>query len=118
MSGPDLIPKTSPPLQIVEDLTAENVRTIKHLEKAAQQDESFGDRIATEINRVCGSITFLWINAIGFIVWMSVDTVMFEKPWDPFPLFFTDPCRFAGGDLSFRFPADLRQPAGSRGGTA
>ena len=85
MSDPNLIPKTSSPLQTVEDVTAENVRTIKHLEKAAQQDDSFGDRIATEINRVCGSITFIWINAIGFIFWMSVNTVMLEKPWDPFP---------------------------------
>ncbi|MES2981500.1 MAG: DUF1003 domain-containing protein [Verrucomicrobiota bacterium] len=72
----------------MEEVTAANVRTIKQLEKAAQRDESFGDRIATEINRVCGSMTFLWLNAFGFIAWMSVNTVMLEKPWDPFPFSF------------------------------
>ncbi len=88
MSNPNPNPQTTPPLQSVEEVTAENVRTIRHLEKAAQQDESLGDRIATEINRVCGSMTFLWINAIGFTVWISLNTVMLEKPWDPFPFSF------------------------------
>ncbi len=78
----------SAPLKTVEEVTAENVRTIGQLERAAQKDESFGDRIATLINRVCGSMTFLLINAIGFTVWMTVNTVILEKPWDPFPFAF------------------------------
>jgi uncharacterized membrane protein len=80
--------KTSPAPQTVEEVTADNVRAIGQLEQAAQRSESFGDRIATAINQVCGSMTFLWINAAGFTVWMSLNTVILEKPWDPIPFSF------------------------------
>lgn len=84
---PSTSPK-SPPSKTVEEITAENVRTIGQLERAAQREESLGDRIAAVINRVCGSMAFLWINAIGFAVWISLNTVILEKPWDAFPFAF------------------------------
>ncbi len=77
-------PKPALP-QTVEEVTAQNVRTIGQLERAAQKDETFADRIATVINRVCGSMTFLLINASSFVVWMTVNTMILKKPWDPFP---------------------------------
>ena len=88
MSAPSANSKKSDPPKTVEQITAENVRTIGQLERAAQRQESFGDRIAAQINRVCGSMLFLGINAIGFTVWMSLNTVILPKPWDPFPFAF------------------------------
>ncbi len=76
------------PAKSVEEVTGENVRTIAQLERAAQQAESRGDRIAAVINRTCGSMTFLAINAIAFGAWMTLNTVVLAKPWDPFPFAF------------------------------
>jgi uncharacterized membrane protein len=80
--------KKSPSPETMEEVTAENVRTIEQLERAARREESYGDRIAMVINRVCGSMPFLWFNGIGFAVWMLINTVILEKPWDPFPFAF------------------------------
>ncbi|MES2923122.1 MAG: DUF1003 domain-containing protein [Verrucomicrobiota bacterium] len=33
-------------------------------------------------------MTFLAVNAVGFAVWISLNTVILEKPWDPFPFSF------------------------------
>ena len=88
MSAAPTDSKKSDPPKTVEEVTAENVRTIAQLERAAQRDESLGDRIAAVINRVCGSMMFLWINAIAFAVWMSLNTIILPQPWDPFPFAF------------------------------
>jgi len=88
MSATPANTKKSVPPKTVEQITAQNVRTIGQLERAAQRQESLGDRIAAEINRVCGSMLFLWINAIAFTVWMSLNTLILPKPWDPFPFAF------------------------------
>jgi uncharacterized membrane protein len=76
------------PPHTVEEVTAENVQTIAQLERAAQLEESLGDRIAELINRVCGSMTFLWFNVLLFTVWISLNAFVLEKPWDPFPFSF------------------------------
>ena len=88
MSNASADSKPSPPPKTVEEVTAENVRTIGQLERAAQQEQSRWDRIAAVINRACGSMTFLGINAIGFAVWISLNTLILPKPWDPFPFSF------------------------------
>ena len=79
--------KSRPP-KSVEEVTADNVRIIGQLERAAQRHESRGDKIAEVINRACGSMMFLWINAVWFAVWISLNTFILPNPWDPFPFAF------------------------------
>lgn len=81
-------PKSRAAPKTVEQITANNVRAIGELERAAQETASWGDRLAININWFCGSMPFLWINAIWFAVWMSLNTVILAKPWDPFPFNF------------------------------
>lgn len=88
MSAAPTDSKKSDPPKTVEEVTAENVQTIGQLERAAQREESLGDRIAALINRTCGSMMFLWTNAIVFTVWMTLNTLILAKPWDPFPFAF------------------------------
>ncbi|MEO5714935.1 MAG: DUF1003 domain-containing protein [Luteolibacter sp.] len=72
----------------MDQITARNVRSIVKLERGALESASWGDRLAMLINGFCGSMPFLWVNAIWFAVWMTLNTLILSKPWDPFPFNF------------------------------
>ncbi|MEK7953279.1 DUF1003 domain-containing protein [Luteolibacter soli] len=87
MSDPTEKPLQKSPPKTVEEITAKNVRSIVELEQASQR-ATWGDRLAVRINDACGSMTFLWANALGFAVWMTLNTIILPQPWDPFPFNF------------------------------
>jgi uncharacterized membrane protein len=68
----------------VEELTAQNVKSIANLERAAQVQLSSADRIT----RFCGSMAFVWVHVLWFSVWIIANTVMPIKPLDPYPFSF------------------------------
>ena len=72
----------------VEELTAANVKTIANLERAAQENCSPTDHIARRITAFCGSMTFVWVHVIWFVVWIFFNTVLLKKPIDPYPFSF------------------------------
>jgi uncharacterized membrane protein len=72
----------------VEELTAQNVKSIANLERAAQVQLSSADRIADRITRFCGSMVFVWVHVLWFSVWIIANTVMPIKPLDPYPFSF------------------------------
>jgi uncharacterized membrane protein len=74
--------------QTAEQLTAQNVRTIAELEKAAHRERSFADRVADLITRFCGSMAFVWVHVIWFSAWIVANFGGFMKPFDPFPFNF------------------------------
>lgn len=72
----------------VDELTAQNVRSIADLERAAQAQQSLADRIADQITKFCGSIAFVWVHVIWFSMWVIANTVLPTKPIDPYPFNF------------------------------
>jgi uncharacterized membrane protein len=72
----------------VEIVTGTNVKTITELERAAKATDSVTDRIASKINRFCGSMAFVWLHEVWFTIWIVGNTVFASKPIDPYPFSF------------------------------
>jgi len=72
----------------VEELTAQNVRSISELEQAAQAQQTRADRVADKITRFCGSMPFVWVHVVWFGGWIGANTLLPMKPLDPFPFNF------------------------------
>jgi uncharacterized membrane protein len=64
---------------------AKNVETILGLEHAAKMNRTTSELIANAVARFCGSITFVWVNAAWFALWIFINTVPGIKHVDPFP---------------------------------
>lgn len=71
-----------------EELTAQNVKAIADLEKAAQKNLTATDRVAAAITRFCGSMTFVWVHVAWFTLWICGNTLLPVQPIDPFPFSF------------------------------
>jgi len=72
----------------VEDLTAQNVRTIVALEEAARNDRTVSDRIADRVAQFCGSMTFFWTHVAAFGGWIAINSLPAFPHFDPFPFTF------------------------------
>jgi uncharacterized membrane protein len=64
---------------------AKNVEAILGLEQAAKMNRTTSELVANAVARFCGSITFVWVNAVWFGLWMIINTVPGIKHIDPFP---------------------------------
>jgi uncharacterized membrane protein len=62
----------------VEDLAERNVETIARMERLAQHERNWPERIADQIAIFCGSWLFLLVHAAWFAVWIL-------RPVEPFP---------------------------------
>jgi len=69
----------------VEELTAQNVRTILELEKAVDAERSVADHLADFITRFCGSINFVWVHVVWFALWIGGNVYLGSKSIDHFP---------------------------------
>jgi uncharacterized membrane protein len=69
----------------VEALTAENVKTIRELEQAADKNRPTADRVADFITRFCGSMSFVWMHVLWFSLWIGGNAFFGSKSFDPFP---------------------------------
>ena len=70
----------------VRALTERNVRIVRELKHAARAHRTFAERLADAITRFCGSMTFVWLHAIWFLVWIAANaTDSFGLRFDPFP---------------------------------
>jgi uncharacterized membrane protein len=72
----------------VEELTAQNVKSIAAVEREAQAQSSSADRIAGAITRFCGSMAFVWVHAVWFGIWIVWTTALPITHLDPFPFSF------------------------------
>ncbi len=72
----------------VEELTAQNVKSIAALERQAQDSGKTSDLIAAAITRFCGSMAFVWVHVIFFTTWILGNTLLPMKPLDEFPFSF------------------------------
>ena len=64
---------------------AKNVETILALEQAAKMNRTTSELIANAVARFCGSMTFVWVNATWFGLWILINTLPGIKHIDPFP---------------------------------
>jgi uncharacterized membrane protein len=70
------------------DLTRQNVRTIHRLEEAAMARRTTADRMAAGIARFCGTMTFVWVHAALFAMWIGWNTLPWFDHFDPYPFIF------------------------------
>jgi uncharacterized membrane protein len=71
----------------LEELTAQNVKSVAEIERAARKPRSRGDRIAGFITRFCGSMAFVWVHIAWFSLW-TIGNTMLPKAIDPYPFNF------------------------------
>ncbi len=72
----------------VEELTAQNVKSIAELERAERRTHTATDRVAGSITRFCGSMAFVWLHVMWFTGWIVWNTVLPVPHLDPFPFSF------------------------------
>ena len=76
----------------VADVTRENVQAMRRLEDLAVGRRTLADRVAEFVARFCGSITFVWIHAVLFTVWIGWNAVPGLAHFDPYPFTFLTLC--------------------------
>jgi uncharacterized membrane protein len=70
------------------DLTRQNVLAMRKLEQLAVAKRTTADRVAEFVAKFCGSITFVWIHAVGFSVWLAWNALPRLPHFDPYPFTF------------------------------
>lgn len=74
-----------PAVRSAEQLTAQNVETVTSLEEAAREQRTPADRLADKISNFCGSMMFVWVNAVWFGCWLVFNSIPGIPHVDPFP---------------------------------
>jgi uncharacterized membrane protein len=74
------------------DVTRDNVQAMRRLEEVAIAQRTVADRIAEFVARFCGSITFVWIHAALFTVWIAWNALPGLAHFDPYPFTFLTLC--------------------------
>jgi uncharacterized membrane protein len=70
----------------VDELTRRNVDRILALEAADQEWATTADRVAMAVTSFCGSMRFVWINALLIASWVVLNLALREpRGLDPFP---------------------------------
>ncbi len=73
------------PTKSIEELTRQNVAIIAEMEKAESQVRTRGDRLAEWLASLVGSWTFLIVQTLILIAWLTLNLVMWIQHWDPYP---------------------------------
>ncbi len=71
-----------------DDLTRENVQSMRRVEENALANRSPTDRIAAFVAGFCGSMTFVWIHVAVFSAWIVFNTFPRLHHFDPYPFTF------------------------------
>jgi len=67
---------------------ARNVEAIIALDKDAKTKRTRSELVADAIAKFCGSVTFVWLNALFFLLWILINTIPGIDHIDPFPFTF------------------------------
>jgi uncharacterized membrane protein len=79
-------------LRDADDLTRQNVEAMRKLEMLAKAQRGFADRMAEFVATFCGSISFVWIHAVIFALWIVWNVVPAFTHFDPYPFTFLTLC--------------------------
>ncbi|HEY4261224.1 MAG TPA: DUF1003 domain-containing protein [Schlesneria sp.] len=69
----------------IEDITKRNVATIAAMQEAAASSRTFGERLADLAVKWVGSWTFLIIQSVLLVIWMTLNILGWINHWDPYP---------------------------------
>ena len=75
-----------------DELTRRNVEAMRQLETLAKAQRGFSDRMAEFVATFCGSISFVWIHAVLFVVWIAWNALPGLPHFDPYPFTFLTLC--------------------------
>ena len=71
------------------DVLERNIRTLHRLRRTAEKKRGLQDKIADTITEFSGSMTFVYIHAIWFALWVAINSGHLKgvhiHPFDPFP---------------------------------
>jgi len=80
--------RKSPPKVCADDLTRENVQSMRRVEEMALANRSRADRMAAFIAGFCGSMPFVWLHVAGFGCWIAFNAWPGQPHFDPYPFTF------------------------------
>src|SRR4051812_38819049 len=69
----------------VSAVTEKNVKTVSKLEQSFHDKRTFGERMADGIANGIGSWTFIVIQGVLLIIWMTLNVAAWLNHWDPYP---------------------------------
>jgi uncharacterized membrane protein len=81
-------PNQCPPYhqpQTVEDVVQQNIDTIIQLDKSARAQRTASDRVVDAITTFCGSLSFVWVHAVWFGLWIGENLLRGRTGFDPYP---------------------------------
>lgn len=82
------LPSSHPANFCADDLTRENVQSMRRVEQNALANRSRADRIAAFVAGFCGSMTFVWIHVAVFSAWIVFNTFPGLHHFDTYPFTF------------------------------
>lgn len=73
-----------------DPVTNKNIEAIASLEKRAVLNHTLSERIAADVTRMAGSVYFIVIHIVWFILWLIANLGWLSgiKAWDPYPFDF------------------------------
>ena len=71
-----------------DDLTRDNVESMRRVEAQAMDRRSRADRIAAFVATFCGSMPFVWLHVLIFGAWLAWNSWPGLRHFDPYPYTF------------------------------
>ena len=71
-----------------DDLTRDNIQSMRRVEEQALASRNGADRIAAFVAGFCGSMRFVWVHVLWFGGWVTLNTWPGINHFDPFPFTF------------------------------
>lgn len=72
----------------VDELTERNVAVVAKLDETARAKRTPADRMVDAITDFCGSMSFVWVHAIWFGLWVGWNVMSHWKHFDGYPFQF------------------------------
>jgi uncharacterized membrane protein len=69
----------------VNELTERNVELVAQLDETARAKRTPADCVVDGITAFCGSMSFIWVHALWFGIWIILSLVPDIKHFDPYP---------------------------------
>ncbi len=71
-----------------DDVTRDNVESMRRVDSQALARRSRADRIAAFVAGFCGSMTFVWLHVLWFCCWVTLNSWPGIGHFDPYPFTF------------------------------
>lgn len=72
----------------LERETESNVKKMVAIEDAQKSNRTLGEKIAEVIALFCGSMVFVYVHVVWFVMWILLNSVFTFAQFDPFPYTF------------------------------